>query len=81
MKSEGKTLVIKGEPGTGKTHFVMAYLHESGMKPVIINDFNSIKDFMMGVNDCIVVDDMDFSKLSREVVLKLVDSSLESTFK
>jgi len=78
---ENKTLMLMGPSGCGKTKFIEAYLESKGRKPLVINDINSIKDFDKDSHDCIVFDDVDWSKVAREQMIKLLDSNDPTTFR
>lgn len=79
---DNKTLLLKGESGTGKTQLLEAYFQYKNMNPLIINDFNSLSKFQEGFNDSILLDDLsDFSNLNREALIKLFDSKSTATFR
>ena len=76
-----KTLVLVGAPGTGKSQFILSYIREElKLEPLLVNDFHSIREFICGFHTSILLDDINLSKLTREAVLKLVDSCDETTF-
>ena len=76
-----KTLLLVGEAGTGKSQLLLSYVRKGlKLEPLLINDYNSLRDFNEGFHTAIIIDDIDLSKLSREVVIKLFDSSDEATF-
>lgn len=75
-----KTLVVVGSSGIGKSRFIESYLIERrNLRPLFINNFDSIREFDRSEHDCIVLDDCDLSSLSRETLIKLFDSEQEVT--
>ena len=78
---EKKTLLLVGEAGTGKSQLLLSYVRKGlKLEPLLINDYNSLRDFKQDFHRAIIIDDIDLSKLSREVIIKLFDSSDEATF-
>lgn len=81
IKDTKQTLFLQGQGGTGKTSFIIAYvMNELKLNPLIINHYDGLRDFQIGYHNCIIIDDICLEKISREVVLKLVDSTDETTF-
>ena len=79
--AEQKSLLLIGGAGTGKSQLLLCYVREQlELEPLLINDFHSLRDFRIGFHNALIIDDIDLSKLSREVLIKLLDSSDESTF-
>lgn len=77
---DDKSLIVLGSSGTGKTRFFQSLLNYLGKIPLVINNYDSIKEFRLGYHNIIVMDDMSFDNLSLEVIIKLLDSSDETTF-
>jgi DNA replication protein DnaC len=51
-------LVLIGNPGTGKTQMVMAFLKDVlQLKPMIINNMDGLRFYDNNVNDAIIFDD------------------------
>ncbi len=75
------TLFLVGPPGTGKTQFILTYLREVlHLQPLLINNYDSIKNFDSSHHTCIVFDDCQgLSILSREEVIKILDSEVPTT--
>ena len=75
------TLFLVGPPGTGKTQFILTYLREVlNLQPLLINNYDSIKNFDSSHHTCIVFDDCQgLSILSREEVIKILDSEVPTT--
>ena len=81
QKDLNKTIYLQGDPGTGKTKFIQTYLIEIlKLNPLIINNYDGLRYFVEGVNDCIILDDVDLKTCSREQVIKLLDSEDAATF-
>ena len=78
---KNKTIVIIGEPGTGKTQFSITYLKEVlNLNPLVINNIDSIRLFQEGVHNAIVFDDCaDWNYKDREEIIKLLDSEVSTT--
>ena len=81
LPEEKKTLFLCGESGTGKTKLLESYFMYKKMNPLILNNIDRIKDFKIGTHDCILFDDVSFKNESRERIIKLFDSSSETTFR
>jgi hypothetical protein len=77
---EQKTLFILGEPGSGKTKFMLAYCESEGLKPLIVNNVDALKSIHEN-HGMIVFDDVDFSKATREQVISLLDCEKASDLK
>jgi len=77
-----KSVVLIGSPGTGKSKFIESYvINMLGKTPLLINDFNSIRNFKEGVHDAIIIDDINLKGLDRETIIKLLESESEATFR
>jgi hypothetical protein len=79
---EDKSIYLLGESNTGKSAFVLAYVESQRLKPLVINNLDSLREFVAGFHDCIVLDDSDLDlDLTREVVIKLLSVYEEVTLK
>lgn len=78
---ENKTLYLEGESGTGKTKMLEGYFEYKGMNPLIINNYDGLKFFREEIHDCILMDDITFKGLSRETIIKILDSTSNTTFR
>lgn len=77
-----QTFVLKGESGTAKSSFITAYSVEKlNLRPVLINDVNSIRTFDSANHNAIIIDDADFSNIPREKLIKLLDSESRTTIR
>jgi len=66
-------------PETAKSLYV--YIREQlKLEPLLVHDFYEINQFICGFHKSILLYDINLSMLTRETVLKLVDSSVETTF-
>lgn len=80
--NQQKTLVLIGGPGTGKSKFIDSYLRDNlKLSPLLVNHLDALRYFAFGQNDSIFFDDCDFSKCSREELIKLFDSEDPTTFR
>jgi len=78
---ERKTLVLIGQPGTGKTEMIEAYVKDvlKG-NPLIINNLDGLRFFNPDLNNVIIFDDCSWNEdIIRENLLKLVDSQKGTT--
>ena len=74
-----KTIYLTGPSGTGKSQFIKTFLDDQGFRPLIINNVDSLSKFKENLYDSIVFDDCDISQLSKEKLIKLVDSDEQTT--
>ena len=76
-----KSLVLIGNPGTGKTQMVMAFLKDVlQLKPMIINNVDAIRFHDSRYNDAIIFDDCNWDpNIPREELIKLLDSEVSTT--
>lgn len=78
---EKKSLVLVGQPGSGKSKLIESYLtHELKLNPLIINNIDALRFFKEGIHKSIVFDDCSFSGREREELIKLIDSEDGTTF-
>ena len=79
--NKGKTLVLIGSPGSGKTQMITSFLTQVvSLKPLIVNNFDSIRFFDNKIHNAIVFDDCAWDPLmAREYLIKLVDSEVPTT--
>jgi hypothetical protein len=79
---QNKALYIKGESGTGKTQMIKTLLIEHFNKnPLIINNFDSLREYKKNTHDAIVFDDCSLAELNREQLIKLLDLEESVTLK
>ena len=57
------------------------YFEYKGMNPLIINNYDGLKFFKGENHDCILMDDITFKGLSRETIIKILDSTSDTTFR
>jgi hypothetical protein len=77
-----KSLYLHGGAGTGKSRLIESFvIQKMKLKPLVVNNFDAIKEFKQGVHTAIVFDDIDLKKLSEEELIKLLDSEQETTFR
>jgi len=72
-----------GPSGTGKSVFILCYLQlKLKLKPLIVNNYGSLRDFDSEKHTAIVFDDFSFNntKITREVMIHLLDVQGEFTF-
>ena len=71
----GRTFSLIGPGGTGKSSFMLCYTKEIlGLVPLIVNNLDGIRFFEPGLHECIIFDDVDFSRVrSREELIKLLE--------
>lgn len=67
-----KTLFITGESGVGKTQYALALLQDKN--PLTVTHIEKLKDFDQNIHESILYDDVDFSKMSREEVIRIIDN-------
>lgn len=74
-----KTIVLVGKPGTGKTRFLIAFCKEElNVEPLVINNLDGLR-FHNG-QPVVILDDVTWPEdISREQLIKLVDSEDSST--
>lgn len=77
-KSE-KTLFVVGRSGIGKSQLAQAYLKELKLHPLIVNNLDGLRFFNANVHNCILYDDVNFSHLERETLLKLFEYEDDTT--
>ena len=78
-KKPYKTVVLNGEPGSGKTKFLMAYCMERlKAEPLIINNLDGLR-FYNGQPVIIMDDEAWPADIPRENLIKLVDSEDSTT--
>jgi len=77
--SEGKSLIIKGISGTGKTNFALALLKNHN--PLLVGDKEKLKEFKKGFHKAIIFDDFDFDYIPREEVIKYFDTEFDRDFR
>lgn len=70
---ENKTLIVSGSPGAGKSKYFEFRLLDKNV--LIVNNVDALRFFRAGYHLTILYDDCDFSKCSREDLIKLLDSS------
>lgn len=84
VDSVNKNLTVSpvGAPGTGKTQFIKTVVIEKlGLRPLIINNYDSIRRFNPHSFDCIIIDNFNFYDLNQEEIIALFDSENEVTLK
>ncbi len=80
VKEDKKTLLLIGEPGTGKTKFILFHLYTfQKLTPLIVNNLDSLRDFKWEKHQAIIFDDCNFKDVNREELIKLLDSEDETT--
>lgn len=76
---ETKTLVIKGNPGTGKTEFLKAYFEQKlGLPVLVINHKEGLKNWDISKHKAIIYDDPQFKELTRKELIALMDYNSQS---
>ncbi len=79
-EEDKRTLLLVGGPGTGKTKFILFHLHTlRKLNPLIVNNIDSLRDFKNNIHHAILYDDCCFKNVSREELIKLMDSEDETT--
>jgi len=72
--SSSKALVLHGPSGTGKTELAKSISKFLLCKdPKIVSDLNSLKQISNVGESCLIFDDLDYDKVSREVQIHLTD--------
>jgi hypothetical protein len=72
---ESKLLFLCGSSGIGKTQFALSYLeHKLGYRVLIVRDKEDLKFFNPLNHDAILYDDPDFSTLTREQIISIIDN-------
>ena len=69
-----KPLILHGGSGFGKTALAKTLMNQLGKKYLIVSEINDLRRFMDSDFNAIIFDDLDFTKMSRENVIHLVDS-------
>lgn len=69
IRTDFKNLYFFGGTGIGKTEFAIAHFE----RPLIVSEFDNIRDYNDRLYDGIIFDDMSFTQLSRESTLHLLD--------
>jgi len=78
--NKGKTLVLIGSPGSGKTQMILSFLAHIGLNPLVINNKDSLRYFRNDLHNAIVFDDCKWDPdINREELIKLVDSEVGTT--
>lgn len=73
-----KPLVVIGPPGTGKTYWAQAHFKH----PLIVSHIEDLRDmYDPNYHDGVVFDDCDFSHMSRQEQIQLLDIKLARTIK
>jgi hypothetical protein len=73
-----KTLFLTGPSGTGKTEGVINLLKD--YNPILITDINALKD-LKASNKALIFDDIDWSNISRETKIHLLDKNRPANIK
>ena len=77
-----KSLYLHGAAGTGKSRLIESFvIQKMKLNPLIINNFDSIREFDSVIHTAIIFDDVDLKKLSEEEVIKILDSEQATTFR
>lgn len=72
--NEGRVLIIKGKPGSGKTQALISYMEEVlNVNVLVISDTDAIRYYDKNIHGAILLDDIDLSKLSREALLSYLN--------
>ncbi len=72
---ETKVFVIQGEPGSGKTAMALSFLEQiMKFRVLIVNDKEDLSFFDPSNHNCILFDDPDFSKMTREALINIFDN-------
>ena len=74
---EEKAVVLFGPSGTGKTSYAVALLKD----PLVCSTLDDLKRFRPGVHGGIVFDDMDFSGMTPEAAIHLLDMVFDRTIR
>ncbi len=79
--NQNKTLILVGQPGTGKTQFITSFIQEIlGINPLVINNLDAIRYFNPDKHGAIVFDDCPaWDNKTREEIIKLIDSEVPTT--
>lgn len=73
------TLVLFGPAGTGKTQLARAILKSLNLNYVEISDIEDFKRLDLSEHKAILVDDVDFTNISRGIKLNILDSRASKT--
>lgn len=69
-----QSLILSGESGTGKTQYAVSQFD----KPLFVRHIDTLREFVPGLFDGIVFDDMSFSHWPPESVIHLFDLAMPS---
>ena len=69
-----KPLILYGGSGFGKTALAKTLMNQLGKKYLIVSEINDLKHFAASDFNAIIFDDLDFTQMSRENIIHLVDS-------
>ncbi len=78
FEKDEKTLFLTGPSGTGKTEGLIFLLKD--YNPILITDLNALKD-LKSDHKAIIFDDVDWSNISREVKIHLLDKNRTANVK
>jgi len=77
IRTQGKSIFIRGGSGLGKTHFALAHFAH----PLLVSDLDDLKKFNAHLHDGIVFDDMSFLHIPPEKVIHLVDQDFQRSIR
>lgn len=71
------SFIFFGEPGTNKTQFALSHFKN----PLLVCDIDDLLAFKPGTHDGIVFDDCDFTKMSDQQQIQIVDCDIDRTIR